>query len=188
MTALRGELAGGPDEAAAIALRARLARLAGSVAVIRVGAPTEFEQHARRSRLEDALAATRSALEEGVVTGGGVALLRASEAATSLSLTRGESAGRDAVLAALAEPARQIGINAGEEGDVVVARVREGAEGFGYNARSCRFADLLADGVLDPAKVARCALQHAASVAGLVLTTDALVVDDAPPEPGDAAA
>jgi chaperonin GroEL len=184
--ALRRELAaGGGDD-----VRARLARLAGGVGVIRAGGLTDFQRQARRSQIEDALGATRSALEEGVVPGGGVALVRATDAVRALDLPRGESAGRDAVLAALAEPARQIGENAGEEGGPLVARVREGAGGFGFNARTCRYADLEAEGVLDPAKVVRCALQNAASIAGLVLTTDALVVDDEAPKPdeGDAAA
>jgi chaperonin GroEL len=184
VAALRRELAS--DGGAAV--RERLARLAGGVGVIRVGAATEFERHARRAQLEDALAATRSAIEEGVVPGGGVALLRASDAVRALPLARGEAAGRDAVLAALAEPARQIGLNAGEEAGVVVARVLQGEGGFGFNARTCRYADLEVDGVIDPAKVARCALQNAASIAGLVLTTDALVVDGPEGDGGEAAA
>ena len=184
--ALRRELAGGGENAA---LRERLGRLAGGIGVIRAGGVTDFQRQARRSQIEDALGATRAALEEGVVPGGGIALLRAAAAVRALTLPAGEAAGRDAVLAALDEPARQIGINAGEEGGVLVARVREGAAGFGFNARTCRYADLEADGVLDPAKVMRCALQNAASIAGLVLTTDVLVVDDdTPPAEGDAAA
>ena len=183
-SSLRRELATGGEAA-----RDRLARFAGGIGVIRVGAATEFERHARRSQLEDALAATRSALEEGVVPGGGVALVRVADAVRALEASRGEAAGRDAVWAALGEPARQIGVNAGEEGGVLIARVLQGAGGFGFNARSCRYTDLEADGVLDPAKVARCALQNAASIAGLVLTTDALVVDgDEPPGDGEAAA
>jgi chaperonin GroEL len=184
--ALQRELAAGGGAR----VRERLARLAGGIGVLRVGAASEFERHARRAQLEDALAATRSALEEGVVPGGGVALLRVSGAVRALSLERGEAAGRDAVLAALGEPARQIGTNAGEEPGVVVARVLQGEGGFGFNARSCRYGDLEGDGVLDPAKVARCALQNAASIAGLVLTTDALVVDgeETPGGGGEAAA
>jgi chaperonin GroEL len=171
------------------ALRARLARLSGGVAVIRVGAATEFERHSKRSQLEDALAATRAALEEGVVPGGGVALLRTCDAVRALELSSGESAGRDAVLAALTEPARQIGINAGEEGGVLLARLGEGTGSFGFNARTCRYGQLDADGVIDPAKVVRCALQNAGSIAALLLATDALVVDgDEPAAEDDAAA
>ncbi|HTR97681.1 MAG TPA: molecular chaperone GroEL [Candidatus Acidoferrales bacterium] len=181
--ALRREHAHTATTAERDALRVRLARLAGGVAAIRVGAASEFERHARRSRLEDALAATRSAMEEGVVAGGGVALLRASGAVRALSASRAEQPGRDAVLAALVEPARQIGVNAGEEGGRLIERLRQGSGAFGFNARSCRYGDLAAEGVLDPAKVTRCALQNAASVAALVLTTDALVVDDDPPTP-----
>ncbi len=161
------------------ALRRRLAGLTGRVTVIRVGGANEFERQARRSQLEDALGATRAALEEGVVPGGGVALLRAAPAATGLDLAPGEAAGRDAVLAALAEPARQIAINAGEDGGAMVARLVEAGGASGFNARSRRVSDLEVDGVLDAAKVVRCALQNAAGVAGLVLSTSALVVDDA---------
>jgi chaperonin GroEL len=187
VSALRRALAAEDAEARRTSIRRRLARLGGGVAAIRVGAANEFEMHARRSRLEDALAATRSALEEGVVPGGGVALLRATLDAGG-ALAPAELAGRHAVRAALAEPAHQIAVNAGEDGGAVVARVLEASGAVGFNARSCRITDLESEGVLDPAKVVRCALLHAASVAGLVLSTDALVVDDgAPPEPGSAA-
>lgn len=182
---LRGQLSSCGSEAEREAMFLRCARLGGGVAVLRVGAATEFERHARRSQLENALAATRAAVEEGVLTGGGVGLLRAAEAVRSLQCERGEAAGRDAVLAALVEPARQIAINAGEDGGVVVARLREGKGAFGFNARTGRYGDLDEQGILDPAKVTRCALQHAASVAGLLLTTDALVVDEDVPEQGE---
>jgi chaperonin GroEL len=162
------------------ALRARLARLAGVVAVLRVGAPTDVEREARRSQIEDALAATRAAVEEGIVPGGGVALLRASARLESLSLKPLEAAGRDIVAAALAEPARQIAMNAGAEGDTVISRLRTGARWFGYDALTGEYGELDLAGIVDPAKVARCALQNAGALGGLVLTTDALVVDDGP--------
>ncbi len=157
--------------------------------MIRVGAATEFERHAKRSQLEDALAATRAALEEGIVPGGGVALLRAGDAVRALDASGAAAAGRDVVCAALAEPAWQIGQNAGEDGGAIVARLRECGGSFGFNARTRRFGELEAEGVIDPVRVVRCALQNAASIAGLVLTTDALVVDDAEaPEGGEEAA
>jgi len=159
-------------------LRARLARLAGVVAVLRVGAATDVEREARRSQIEDALAATRAAVEEGIVPGGGVALLRACARLESLSLKPLEAVGRDIVAAALAEPARQIAMNAGAEGDAVVSRLRSGERWFGYDALTGEYGELDLVGIVDPAKVARCALQNAGALGGLVLTTDALVVDD----------
>jgi len=162
------------------ALRARLARFAGVVAVLGVGAPTDVEREARRSQIEDALAATRAAVEEGIVPGGGVALLRASARLESLSLKPLEAAGRDIVAAALAEPARQIAMNAGAEGDAVISRLRSGERWFGYDALTGEYGELDRAGIVDPAKVARCALQNAGALGGLVLTTDALVVDDGP--------
>src|SRR5262249_22293038 len=137
-------------------LRTRLARYAGVVAVLRVGAPTDVEREARRSQIEDALAAARAAVEEGIVPGGGVALLRASARLESLSLKPLEAAGRDIVAAALAEPARQIAMNAGAEGDSVVSRLRGGERWFGYDALTGEFAELDVAGIVDPAKVARC--------------------------------
>jgi chaperonin GroEL len=180
MTELERELsaAGAPSERDA--LRARLARLAGVVAVLRVGAPTDVEREARRSQIEDALAATRAAVEEGIVPDGGVALLRASARLESLKLKPLEAAGRDIVAAALAEPARQIAMNAGAEGDTVVSRLRAGERWFGYDALTGEYGELDVAGIVDPAKVARCALQNAGALGGLVLTTDALVVDDGP--------
>ena len=164
-------------------LRARLGRLTGGVAVIHVGAGSELEMKERKTRIEDALAATRAAVEEGVVVGGGVALLRAEAAVRAMEMPDEEAVGRDIIVRALAEPARQIATNAGEEGPVAVARIREGQGGFGYNAATGEYGDLLAMGIIDPVKVVRCALQHAASIASLVLTTDAVVVD-APEEEG----
>jgi chaperonin GroEL len=158
-------------------LRQRLGKLTGGVAVIRVGAPTELAMAERRSRVEDALAATRAALEEGMVTGGGVALLRGERVVGALDLQGDEAVGRDVVLAALAEPARQIADNAGEDGWVAVERIRTGEGGFGYDAARDEFRDLDGAGIMDPAKVTRCALQHAASIGSMLLTTDAIVVD-----------
>src|SRR5262249_44914668 len=140
------------------ALRARLARLAGVVAVVRVGAPTDVEREARRSQLEDALAATRAAVEEGIVPGGGVALLRAGAGLDALWLKPLEAAGRDIVAAALVEPARQIALNAGAEADTVVSRLRSGATWFGFDALTGEYGELDVAGIVDPAKVARCAL------------------------------
>ncbi len=159
-------------------LSCRLARLAGVIAVLRVGAPTDVEREALRSQLEDALAATRSAIEEGVVAGGGVALMRAASKLERLQLKPLEMPGRDIVMAALAAPARQIAMNAGAEGDLVIARLRSGGQWYGFDALTGSYVELDAEGIVDPAKVARCALQNAGALGGLVLTTDALVVDD----------
>jgi chaperonin GroEL len=160
------------------ALEERLARLASVVAVLRVGAVTDVERQARRTQIEDALAATRAAVEEGIVPGGGIALLRAGAAVEALTLRSLETAGRDIVAAALVEPARQIAHNAGAVGDEVLARVRSGDRWFGFDAMTGAYGSLELAGIVDPAKVARCALQHAGALGGLVLTTDALVVDD----------
>jgi chaperonin GroEL len=160
------------------ALRAWLARLSGVIAVLRVGAATDVEREARRSQVEDALAATRAAVEEGIVPGGGVALVRVATRLEALKLKPLESAGRDIVMAALVEPARQIAHNAGAGGDEVLARLKEGEAWFGFDALTGTYGPLDAAGIVDPAKVARCALQNAGALGGLVLTTDALVVDD----------
>ncbi len=180
---LRREIEGCETDFDREPLRARLARLAGGVAVIEVGAATELEMRDQRSRIEDALAATRSAVEEGVVVGGGVALLRTQDAVGALDLSGDEAIGRDIILRALEEPARRIASNAGEEGSVAVERIRRGQGGFGYNALTREYGDLMAQGILDATKVTRCALQNAASIGSLVLTTDAIVVDD-PDEKG----
>jgi len=159
-------------------LQERVAKLAGGVAVIRVGAATEVEMKEKKDRVDDALHATRAAVEEGIVPGGGVALLRARSAIANL---KGSNADQDAgiriVLRALEAPLRAIAANAGDEPSVVIARVLEGKGGFGYNAATGAFGDLLEMGVIDPTKVARTALQNAASVAGLILTTDATVAE-----------
>jgi chaperonin GroEL len=157
-------------------LQERLAKLVGGVAVIRVGAATETEMKERKSRTEDALHATRAAVEEGVLPGGGVALLRAR---ACLKALHGQNADQDAgmriVERAVEEPLRQIVSNAGEEPAVVVQRVLEGAGNFGYNAATGEYGDMVAMGVLDPRKVTRTALQNAASIASLILTTDCMI-------------
>ncbi|HSC80739.1 MAG TPA: chaperonin GroEL [Chitinolyticbacter sp.] len=170
-------------------LQERVAKLAGGVAVIKVGAATEVEMKEKKARVEDALHATRAAVEEGIVAGGGVALLRAR---ANLGELKGSNADQDAgikiVLKAIEAPLRQIVANAGDEPSVVVNKVVEGTGNYGYNAATGEYGDLVEIGVLDPAKVTRSALQHAASVAGLLLTTDAMVAelpkDDAPAMPG----
>jgi chaperonin GroEL len=165
-------------------LQERKAKLAGGVALIKVGAATEVEMKEKKARVEDALHATRAAVEEGIVAGGGVALLRARSCIKDL---KGDNPDQDAgikiVLRAIEEPLRQIVQNAGDEPSVVVARVLEGKGNFGYNAANGTYGDLVELGVLDPAKVTRSALQNAASVAGLILTTDALVAELAEDKP-----
>ena len=159
-------------------LQERKAKLAGGVAVIKVGAATEVELKEKKARVEDALHATRAAVEEGVVPGGGVALLRARKAITELKGDNHEQdAGIKIVLRAVEEPLRQIVTNAGDEASVVVNKVIEGNGNFGYNAANASYGDLVEQGVLDPAKVTRSALQNAASVAALILTTDAIVAE-----------
>jgi chaperonin GroEL len=158
-------------------LQERLAKLAGGVAVIKVGAATELELKERKDRVEDALAATRAAVEEGVVPGGGVALLRAQKALHELVLEGDQAVGAGVVAHALEEPLRVIAENAGHEGRVVVDKVRMGKGGFGFNAVTEKYGDLVEMGVVDPTKVVRAALEHAASVASLLLTTEALIVE-----------
>ncbi|MDC7711991.1 chaperonin GroEL [Vogesella indigofera] len=159
-------------------LQERVAKLAGGVAVIKVGAATEVEMKEKKARVEDALHATRAAVEEGVVPGGGVALLRARSTLTSLATSNADqAAGVKIVLKAIEAPLRQIVQNAGDEPSVVVNKVLEGKGNFGYNAASGEYGDMLEMGVLDPAKVTRTALQNAASIAGLMLTTDCMVAE-----------
>ena len=158
-------------------LQERLAKLVGGVAVVQVGAATEVEMKEKKARVEDALNATRAAIEEGIVPGGGVALVRAQKALDSLKLSTEEQFSVDIVRRALEEPMRQIAENAGVDGSIVVQTVREGKDGFGYNAATDTYEDLLAAGVIDPAKVTRSALQYAASIAGLLLTTDAMIAE-----------
>jgi chaperonin GroEL len=158
-------------------LQERLAKLAGGVAVIKVGAATEVEMKEKKARVEDALNATRAAVEEGVVPGGGVALIRLSASLDALNLSDEQRFGVQIIRRAIEEPLRQISANAGREGSIVVNKVREGTGSFGYNAATDTYGDMLEMGVIDPAKVVRCALQNAASVAGLMLTTEALVAE-----------
>jgi chaperonin GroEL len=159
-------------------LQERLAKLAGGVAVINVGAPTESEMKEKKALVEDALHATRAAVEEGIVPGGGVALLRAQAALSKLKVDReDEQIGVQILQRALEHPIRQIAENAGAEGSIVVEKVRNGKGGFGYNAQTDEYEDLIKAGVIDPTKVVRTALQNAASIAGLLLTTEAVVVE-----------
>jgi chaperonin GroEL len=158
-------------------LQERLAKLIGGVAVINVGAATELEMKEKKDRVEDALNATRAAVEEGIVPGGGVAFMRVLKALDKLDLTGEEKMGVNIIRRALEEPMRQIANNAGFEGSVVVQKVAEGKGNFGFNAESGKYEDLLEAGIIDPTKVARFALQNAASVAGLLLTTEAMVAE-----------
>jgi len=158
-------------------LQERVAKLAGGVAVIRVGAATEVEMKEKKARVEDALHATRAAVEEGIVAGGGVALLRARASIKVKGDNGDQDAGIKIVLRAIEEPLRQIVANAGDEPSVVVAKVLEGKGGFGYNAANGTYGDMLDMGVVDPTKVTRTALQNASSIAGLMLTTEAMVAE-----------
>src|SRR6202049_4829233 len=159
-------------------LQERLAKLVGGVAVIKVGAATETELKEKKARVEDAMHATRAAVEEGIVAGGGTALLRCIGAIEKLKLHDDEAVGVGIVKRALEEPARQIALNAGHEGAVVIGKIRESKDdNFGFNADSGEYGDMVKMGVIDPAKVTRLALQNAASIAGLMLTTEALVAE-----------
>jgi len=163
-------------------LQERLAKLAGGVAVIKVGAATETEMKEKKARVEDALNATRAAAEEGIVPGGGVALIRCQEALDSLSVNDEQQFGVKIIRRAIEEPLRQIVANCGGEGSVVVNKIKESSSNFGYNASNDSYGDLIQQGVIDPAKVVRSALQNAASVAGLMLTTEALIAEKPAPE------
>ena len=167
-------------------LQERLARLTGGVAVIKVGAPTETAMKERKARVDDALAATRAAIEDGVVVGGGVAFVRAIPAVQALALTGDEKVGANIVGRALAEPLRIIAINAGREGGVVVERVRESEGNHGFDAMSETYGDLMSLGVIDPTKVVVSALTNAASIATMVLTTEALVAEAPDKDPAPA--
>jgi len=156
-------------------LEERKAKLSGGVAVIKVGAATESEMKEKKARVDDALHATRAAAEEGIVPGGGVALLRCASAIDALKLDRDERVGAEIVKRALARPLAQIARNAGLDGGVVVEKVRAGSDAFGFNAETLEYGDLVKQGVIDPAKVVRSALQNAAGVAALLLTTEAVV-------------
>ncbi|MFQ5649841.1 MAG: chaperonin GroEL [bacterium] len=164
-------------------LQERLAKLAGGVAVIKVGAATEVELKEKKARVEDALHATRAAVEEGIVPGGGVALLKSTKALDSVKLTGDEQVGADIVRRALEEPLRQIANNAGHEGSIVVQKVVESSEAnFGFNAETEAYGDLLQAGVIDPTKVVRVALENASSIAGLLLMTETTIVEKPEPE------
>jgi chaperonin GroEL len=172
-------------------LQERLAKLAGGVAVVKVGAATEVEMKEKKARVEDALHATRAAVEEGIVPGGGVALIRASAGLGNLRVSEDEKVGVRIVQKALEEPLRWIADNAGAEGSVVLDKVKNGKGAFGFNAAAEEFEDLVKAGIVDPTKVVRIALQNAASVAGLMITTEAMIADkpekkkDAPAMPHD---
>ncbi|MDR7609484.1 MAG: TCP-1/cpn60 chaperonin family protein, partial [Armatimonadota bacterium] len=159
-------------------LQERLGKLVGGVAVIRIGAASETEMKYKKTRVEDALSATRSAVEEGIVPGGGVALVRAQEAVDALKLEGDEAVGASIVRRALEEPLKQLAVNAGQEGSIIVEKVRQQKDpNVGYNVLTGQFEDMFKAGIVDPAKVVRSALQNAASIAGLLITTEALVVE-----------
>jgi chaperonin GroEL len=159
-------------------LQERLAKLAGGVAVIKVGAATEVEMKEKKARVEDALHSTRAAVEEGVVAGGGTALIRALTALEGLEgINHDQNVGINILRRAIEEPLRQIVTNAGDEASVVLNEVKKGTGNFGYNAATGEYGDMIAMGILDPAKVTRSALQNAASVAGLMITTEVMVAD-----------
>ncbi len=166
-------------------LQERLAKLAGGVAVLYVGAPTEVEMKEKKDRVDDALSATRAAVEEGIIPGGGVAYIRAIASLDKVSADNAdEKTGVDIVRKAIEAPMRTIAENAGVEGSIVVQKVKEGKGGFGYNARTDQYEDLMAAGVIDPTKVTRIALENAASIAGMILTTECVIADKPAEEKG----
>jgi chaperonin GroEL len=172
---LRAQVADASSDYDREKLQERLAKVVGGIAVIKVGAATETEMKERKARVEDAMHATKAAVEEGIVAGGGVALLRAGKELDDLTLTGDQLLGARIVRRALEEPMRQIAANAGIEGAIVVAKVREMGQDEGFNAATEVYEDLVKAGVIDPAKVVRSALQNAASVASLLLTAEALI-------------
>ena len=169
-------------------LEERLAKFAGGVAVVKVGAATETEMKEKKARVEDALHATRAAVQEGIVAGGGVAFIRAQKALDGLDVTDEQKFGLSIIRRAIEEPLRQIAENAGVEGSIVINKVREGKGSYGFNAATGEYGDLLEQGVIDPVKVVRSALENAASVAGLMLTTEALIAERPQPKKGAAQA
>ena len=170
-------------------LEERLAKLAGGVAVVNVGAATEVEMKEKKARFEDALAATRAAVEEGIVAGGGTALLRAASSLNALELEGDQDTGRNIIRQSLLSPIRAIAENAGMEGSVVVANVQESEGNYGFNAATNEYGDMLEEGIVDPTKVVRSALQNASSIAGLLLTTETLITEiEEPPDAAAAAA
>jgi len=158
-------------------LQERLAKIVGGVAVIRVGAATEAEMKEKKARVEDALNATKAAVEEGIVPGGGVAYIRCQEVLSKLNVPDSQKPGVDIIRRALEEPARTIAENAGMDGSIVVNKIKEGKDGFGFNALTLEYEDLMKAGIVDPTKVSRIALQNAASVAGLLITTEACIAE-----------
>ena len=170
-------------------LEERLAKLAGGVAVVNVGAATEVEMKEKKARFEDALAATRAAVEEGIVPGGGTSLLRAAASLSGMELDGDQETGLNIIRRSLLSPARAIAENAGMEGSVVVAKLQEGEGNYGFNAATSEYGDMLEEGVVDPTKVVRSALQNASSIAGLLLTTETLITEiEEPPAAAAAAA
>ncbi len=168
-------------------LQERLAKLSGGVAVLYVGAPSEVEMKEKKDRVDDALSATRAAIEEGIVPGGGVAYIRALDAIASLKgENEEEDLGIKIIRRSIEEPMRQIVTNAGKEGAVIVQKVKEGKNDFGYNARTDVYENLFATGVVDPAKVTRVALENAASIAGMFLTTECVIVEKKEENPAPA--
>ena len=151
--------------------------MVGGVAVLKVGAATETEMKEKKHRIEDALSATRAAVEEGVVVGGGVALIRALQQMGEIKLVGEEQVGLQILKRALEEPAKQIALNAGKDGAVVVEEIKKHQGNFGYNAKTNNYEDLVASGIIDPTKVTRFALQNAASIAALLITTEAVVAE-----------
>ena len=164
-------------------LQERLAKLSGGVAIIKVGAATEVELKEKKNRVEDALSATRAAVEEGIVPGGGLALLRARQALDGVSLEGDEQTGVNILRAALVKPLMLISENTGVSGEVILAETLKGEAGFGYDAESGEYGDLLEKGIMDPAKVTRAAIENASSVAAMVLTTESLISDIPKEEP-----
>ena len=159
-------------------LQERLAKLSGGVAVLYVGAASEVEMKEKKDRVDDALSATRAAIEEGIVPGGGVAYIRAIDSLSNVkTLNEDEQIGVEIVKRAIEEPLRQIVLNAGKEGAVVVQKVRDGKDDFGYNAQTDKYENFYAAGVVDPAKVCRVALENAASIAGMFLTTECVITE-----------
>ncbi|MEO5740188.1 MAG: TCP-1/cpn60 chaperonin family protein, partial [Vicinamibacterales bacterium] len=158
-------------------LQERLAKLVGGVAVIKVGAATETEMKEKKARVEDAMHATKAAVEEGIVPGGGVALIRAGKGLEGMKLEGDQQIGVNIIRRAIEEPLRWIATNAGKEGSIIVSQVKEATGSTGYNAQDDKMEDLIAAGVIDPTKVVRSALQNASSIASLLLTTEALVCE-----------
>ena len=178
MTQIRAQIEESSSEYDKEKLQERVAKLAGGVAVIKIGAATEVEMKEKKDRVDDALHATRAAVEEGVVAGGGVALVRAAAALDGVNgANDDQNVGINILRRAIEAPLRQIVANAGDEPSVVINAVKNGEGNFGYNAATSEYGDMLEMGILDPAKVTRSALEHAASVAGLMLTTECMITD-----------